>query len=53
MNRLTSHYSGDNVYVSDSDSSSNSNLSSVSEDGEDDQSMIGVKFSKKFVVDSG
>ena len=35
------------------DSSSNSNLGSISEDGEDDRSMIGAKFSKKFVDDSG
>ena len=55
MNRLASHYAGDraNVSDSDSDSSSNSNLGSISEDGEDDRSMIGVKFSKKFVGDSG
>ena len=35
------------------DSSSSSNLGSISEDGEDDRSKIGVKFSKKFVGDNG
>ena len=50
-----SHHSGDSVHDDDSDSSDSdgSKLSSVSEHGEDNQSMIGVKFSKMFVDDSG
>ena len=50
-----SHHSGDSVHDDDSDSSDSdgSKLSSVREHGEDNQSMIGVKFSKMFVDDSG